>query len=171
MTTSPTHPADAQPNQSSFSQSKPLISIKVEVSCKKRAIESVADLISSHSTLNLCDVFDSMNQRERLGSTAIGEGVALPHGRLKECTQAVGAIIILKDGIDFDAPDKKPVDIVFGLVVPEDSCDEHLMLLRSIAEIASDPTALHILRSTDAPALYQWLNNRNSDLAKILTCN
>ncbi len=169
MNTAPLHQPDVDKQNSTSLSSTPLIAIDVEVSCKKRAIEAVATLISEHRQLHITDVFNAMIQRERLGSTAIGEGVALPHGRMEEYTTPVGAIVVLKQPLEFESPDKKPVSILFGLVVPEESCDEHLTLLRSIASIAADPTALHILGSTKDPnALLQWLNNRNADLAQLL---
>lgn len=91
-------------------------------------------------------VFDALLARERLGSTALGDGVAVPHCRLAGCTQAIGVLLQLATGIDFDAPDGQPVDLLFVLVVPERAHDEHLQLLGSVAALFNDPAARTALR-------------------------
>ncbi len=147
----------------------PLICVDLNVGSKKRAIEKIASLMSRRCQSCLNDILESLVQRERLGSTAIGQGLAIPHGRLAGLKQPIGALVLLKDPIEFDAPDKLPVKILIGIVVPENDTDEHLSLLRSIADIAQDPTAMHILNTNRQPeVLYQWLNNRNPKLAKIM---
>lgn len=97
-------------------------------------------------------IFDALLARERLGSTALGEGVAVPHCRLPDCTQALGLLLQLAKGIDFDAPDGQAVDLLFVLIVPAASTDEHLALLGSIAHLFNQPavrTALREARSSE----------------------
>lgn len=106
---------------------------------KKRLFESAANLISeNHDELVASEVFSSLLAREKLGSTALGDGIAIPHCRISQCTSAVGTLITLEEAIDFDAPDRKPVDILFVLLVPEEAHQEHLTILGGLAELLSD---------------------------------
>lgn len=101
-------------------------------------------------------VFDALIDRERLGSTGIGHGCALPHCRLSSTDHVIGTLILLNEPIDFDSPDKKPVDIIFALVVPMDDDENHLNLLASIAEKLSDPSFRDKLRqSSEKEILFQ----------------
>jgi mannitol/fructose-specific phosphotransferase system IIA component (Ntr-type) len=100
------------------------------------------------------DIFDSLLNRERLGSTGLGTGVAIPHGRMTGIDAPVGAIITLKNGVDYDAVDHQPVDLLFALVVPEASTDEHLQILATLARMFSDRKLCENLRaSQDAEQL------------------
>jgi PTS system nitrogen regulatory IIA component len=91
-----------------------------EVTSKKRVIEVLSErLATGQADLTARPIFDSLINRERLGSTGLGHGVALPHGRFSQSQQAIGAFIKLRKGVDFDAIDRQPVDLVFGLLVPE----------------------------------------------------
>ena len=111
------------------------VACDVEVTSKKRVIQQLSELISdSDASLTSRAVVDCLLARERLGSTGLGSGVALPHGRLPNLRQAVGAFMKLKEPVEFDALDGEPVDLVFGLVVPEESTDEHLQILSLLAE-------------------------------------
>ena len=104
---------------------------------------------------NLSDAesVDSLIGRERLGSTGLGHGVALPHGRFSQSQRAIGAFIKLKKGVDFDAIDRQPVDLVFGLLVPDHYTDEHLKILAHMAEMFSDRAFCQQLRETDSDLL------------------
>ena len=112
----------------------------IDASSKKRALEQLSDMIATDSTPSLLpqDVVDSLIARERLGSTGIGYGVAIPHGRVKNTDHAIAAFARLHEGIDFDAADNQTVDLLFALLVPEDSTNEHLQLLAQLAEMFSD---------------------------------
>ena len=102
--------------------------------------------------LNANEIFDSLLSRERLGSTGVGYGVAIPHARYEGATDAIGAFMRLDQPVDFDAMDREPVDLVFGLLVPEDCTDEHIQILAQLAELFSDPqlrTALRTASGTD----------------------
>lgn len=83
-------------------------------------------------------VYERLLERERLGSTGVGHGVALPHARIDGLTRAYGAFVQLANGVDYDAIDNAPVDLVFALVVPREATDEHLQLLAQLAALFSD---------------------------------
>ena len=129
---------------------------------KKRVLEQLSALIAGgQQALNSTDVFDSLIARERLGSTGLGHGVAIPHGRVKNGTETVGAFIKLQNPVDFDAVDGEPVDLLFGLLVPEQSTQEHLQLLAQLAEMFSDAEFVAGLRQSGSAAdlharLSQW---------------
>lgn len=131
--------------------------IDVAVSSKKKLLEYLGRQISeqlSGSTAD--DIFERLLGRERLGSTGIGEGIAIPHCRLKECTQAFGVLLRLEQAIDFDAIDREPVDLVFALLVPEEATDEHLQVLAMLARNFSEADFRQALRNApDASQLYQ----------------
>ncbi len=122
------------------------------VSSKKRALEQLSHLIvEGQEGLSEGDIFDSLIARERLGSTGLGHGVAIPHGRVKDSDKTVGAFLRLPEGIDFGAIDQQPVDLLFALLVPEHSTEEHLQLLAKLAAMFSDQTLLQALRESDDP--------------------
>lgn len=115
------------------------IDAQVDANSKKRALEYISQLIASNEpSMDSTAVFDSLIAREKLGSTGVGQGVAIPHGRMKSCDKPIGAFIRLTHAIDFDAIDNKPVDLLFALLVPEQSTDEHLQILASLAEMFND---------------------------------
>ena len=130
-----------------------------EVTSKKRVIEVLSELLATGQTdLTARPIFDSLIGRERLGSTGLGHGVALPHGRFSQSQQAIGAFVKLKQGVDFDAIDRRPVDLVFGLLVPDHYTDEHLKILAYLAEMFSDRAFCQQLRETDSnQALFEQL--------------
>ena len=101
---------------------------------KKRLLETIADFASTlFPETDSEDIFDALIERERLGSTGVGEGVAIPHCRLKKCDDAIGILMQLTDPIDFDSIDGAPVDLVFTLLVPEAAVNSHLESLQVIA--------------------------------------
>ncbi len=115
------------------------VATRSNVSSKKRALELISELMTAgDSTLARSEVFTSLIERERLGSTGLGHGVAIPHGRLKSLDHAVCAFLRLTDGVEFDAGDGRPVDMICGLLVPEQSTGEHLDILATLAEMFSD---------------------------------
>lgn len=131
----------------------------VKAVSRKRVLELLSSLIASGQTqLTQKDVFESLLARERLGGTGLGRGLALPHGRLKNLDRALGAFVKLENGVDFDANDKQPVDLLFALVVPEKSTDEHLQILATLAQMFSDRHIREKLRMADSGnALYDLL--------------
>jgi len=136
------------------------ISISASISSKKGVLEELARMIAEDKAeLTQTEIFDSLCARERLGSTGLGHGVAIPHGRLKGNKQTLGAFIQLRDGIDYDAVDQQPVDLLFALLVPEESTDEHLQILARLAELFSDADLLRRLRhSSSSDRLFRLLN-------------
>lgn len=128
--------------------------ILTEARSKKVALEQLSELLAG-ATPNLAagEIFTALTGREKLGSTGLGDGVAIPHGRLKGLDDCVGAILRLPaDGVDFEAPDGKPVDIMFGLLVPQDSTEAHLGILRSLAEMFTEDGTVRRLRQAKTEA-------------------
>lgn len=132
---------------------------RVEVTSKKRLLESLAELLApAGPPCSPSAVFDLLNERERLGSTGLGEGVALPHARIAGIDDAVGAFVQLEQGVSFDAPDDRPVDLAFGLLVPAEATEAHLNLLAGLAERFNDPQLRAALRDAhDASTLLALL--------------
>lgn len=127
-----------------------------ECTSKKRALEALADLIaSSVPTLKAEELFQQLINRERLGSTGIGEGIAIPHCRFDTGGASICAVMTLNEPIDFDAIDGKPVDIIFAMLVPENADNDHLQNLAALAEALQDSSFAENLRSTSTnSALY-----------------
>ena len=120
----------------------------VSTGSKKAALEIMSSLIASaDSSLTQTEVFNSLISREKLGSTGLGNGIALPHGRLKHSQNTLGAFVRLQTGIDYDAIDMKPVDLLFALLVPEESTQEHLNILARLAEMFSNKENVARLRT------------------------
>jgi len=119
----------------------------VETTSKKRVLEYFSKLLAQESSLfTSYEIFDSLLGRERLGSTAVGKGVALPHARVTQSKVTLAAFLQLEKGIDFDAFDKQPVDLLFALMVPEDSTEEHLKVLAQLASMFSEESFCEKLR-------------------------
>lgn len=112
--------------------------LDLEVSSKKRMFEQIGLLIENHHGIARSVVFDSLFARERLGSTGLGQGVAIPHGRIKGIREPLAAFLRLATPVAFDAPDGKPVHLVFVLLVPEQANEHHLEILSELAQMFSD---------------------------------
>lgn len=110
------------------------IRLDSDATSKKRVLEIASQLLADRDeALSQREVFDCLIAREKLGSTGLGQGVAIPHGRLARLDKTIGVFLRLPRGVDFDAPDGVPVDLVFALLVPKESTEEHLQVLASIA--------------------------------------
>lgn len=136
----------------------------LDASSKKRVFEHVGILFENHQGIARSMVYDALFAREKLGSTGLGQGVAIPHGRIKGLKKPVGAFIRLETPVQFDAPDGAPVNLIFVLLVPEAANEQHLQLLSDLAQIFSDRTLREKLASApDATALHslfaQWNGN------------
>jgi PTS system nitrogen regulatory IIA component len=105
---------------------------------KKKLFEHAAELFARIHNLKSTDIFSSLFERERLGSTALGCGIAIPHGRIKGLKQACGAFYRLQTPLEFDAPDNQPVSICFVLLVPQDANEQHLQILGELAQLFGD---------------------------------
>ena len=114
------------------------ILLDLDVTSKKRVFEQAGLLFENNQGLARSMIFDSLFARERLGSTGLGQGVAIPHGRIKGLKDAVGAFVRLATPVPFDAPDGKPVTLVFFLLVPEQATERHLQILSELAQMFSD---------------------------------
>ena len=112
--------------------------IDLDVSSKKRVFEHAGLLFENNHSIARSQVFDSLFAREKLGSTGLGQGIAIPHGRIKGLRDAVGAMIRMREPIPFDSPDGLPVKLIFVLLVPERATDMHLRILSELAQMFSD---------------------------------
>ncbi len=128
-----------------------------QCSSKKRVIEYVANFLADKiPDAQADDLYEHLIAREKLGSTGIGEGIAIPHSRLSECEDTLGALFILENPIDFDAIDRVPVDIVFVLLVPTEATEQHLQTLSMLAQKFSQQSFRDNLRQAkDSDELYQ----------------
>ena len=119
----------------------------VAVSSKKRAMDVLSNLlVEAGAPLSESEIFNGLIARERLGSTGLGHGVAIPHGRFSDLDQTIAILVRFAQPIDYDAVDGEPVDLVVALMVPEESTEEHLELLATLAEMFSDETMRTSLR-------------------------
>lgn len=136
---------------------------------KKRVLEFYSTFISQNTpSLDSQEVFSRLIGRERLGSTGIGNGVAIPHARDPHCKSPVAGFLKLQEPIDFDAVDGEPVDLVFVLLVPEEADDTHLTLLAQVASIMNDADTRAELRKSDSQrqlheVLIQSIHRLNRD--------
>lgn len=128
-----------------------------DIVSKKRALELASDTLAGQPGTPAAEqIFSGLLNRERLGSTGIGDGVAIPHCRLADCEQAMALLMTLATPIDFDAIDNRPVDLICVLLVPEDGAEEHLQTLAGLAELFSQSEARERIRACEqAPQLYQ----------------
>ena len=124
---------------------------------KKRTLESISNWLGDQmSEFDGKELFNALINREKLGSTGFGDGIAIPHCRLDSCTQVTGALIRLAKAVDFDAIDAQPVDLLFVLLVPLEATDEHLQILATLAGSFGQPEFRERLRkATDAEAMYK----------------
>ncbi len=119
-----------------------------DVGSKKRLLEQLSELLAGGAPgLSDNEIFEALINREKLGSTGLGKGLAIPHGRLDNLDYPICAFIKLDEAVDFDASDGEPVDLVFALLVPTESTEEHLHVLSTIAEIFSSPVTCSALRN------------------------
>jgi PTS system nitrogen regulatory IIA component len=126
--------------------------LDAESSSKKRVFERVGLLFENSQQLARSQVFDSLFAREKLGSTGLGQGVAIPHGRIKNLREAVAAFVKTENPIPFDAPDGLPVNLIFVLLVPERATDLHLQLLGELAQMFSNTSFRERLLASNDPA-------------------
>ncbi|MDO8813452.1 MAG: PTS sugar transporter subunit IIA [Gallionella sp.] len=114
------------------------ILLDTESTSKKRVFERVGLLFENNQQIARNQIFDSLFTREKLGSTGLGQGVAIPHGRIAKLRDATAAFVKTSHPIPFDAPDGQPVNLVFILLVPERATDLHLQILGELAQMFSD---------------------------------
>ena len=136
------------------------IEISVDLGSKKKLLENMARLLCTNiDSEHEKNAYHSLIERERLGSTGIGNGIALPHGRLADIDRPIVAIMVLKEAIDYDSPDKQAVNIAFGLLVPQEATQEHLNILAQISGLMSDNNIKSgFLTSQSADDIIQLIN-------------
>jgi nitrogen PTS system EIIA component len=134
------------------------IVLNLSTSSKKRLFEHAGLLFENTHSVDRGKVFDSLFARERLGSTGLGSGVAVPHGRIKGLKQAIAAVVQLQTPIAFDSADGQPVSLLIFLLVPENATEEHLEILSEVAELLSDEGIRQtLITSNDAVQLHKVL--------------
>ncbi|MDR2924611.1 MAG: PTS IIA-like nitrogen regulatory protein PtsN [Azoarcus sp.] len=140
-------------------------------SSKKRVFEEAAQLFETQQGLDLNTIFDKLFARERLGSTGMGDGVAIPHSRIEGLSEPACAFIRLAAPVPFDAFDEQPVKLIFVLLVPSDANDTHLQILAELAQMFSNAAfRRQLLAAADAQALYALLTGWRTEPEKeILT--
>ncbi len=146
--------------------------VDLRVASKKQALQELAARASKLTGVDSRLIFDKLLERERLGSTGVGQGVALPHGKLDEMKDIFGLFARLGKPIDFESVDEKPVDLIFLLLVPEGAGAKHLKALARISRLLRDETVCTKLRSArDTDAIYAFLtgasdalNNQESEI-------
>jgi PTS system nitrogen regulatory IIA component len=130
----------------------------LRVNGKKQALQELSDRAAEVSGLPAREIFDSILQRERLGPTGVGDGIAIPHGKLAKCRRIFGVFARLERPIDFEALDGLPVDLIFLLIAPESAGADHLKALATIARKLRNPNFAAQLRATrDASAIYSMM--------------
>lgn len=126
--------------------------LDLHVTSKKRLLEEMATLLRRDSSqISQEEAFKALLERERLGPTGLGDGVAIPHGRVSNIDQPVGAIATLKPALEYDTPDDKPVSICLALLVPLEATDSHVRLLAQIAERLSDSALRESMLTATCP--------------------
>lgn len=139
------------------------ILLDTESTSKKRVFERVGLLFENNQQIGRSQVFDSLFAREKLGSTGLGQGVAIPHGRIAKLRDATAAFVKTSHPIPFDSPDGLPVNLIFVLLVPERATDLHLQILGELAQMFSDAQFRSLLLARDDSAgIHQLFNDWNS---------
>jgi PTS system nitrogen regulatory IIA component len=130
------------------------VMLDLEAGSKKRVFEQAGMLFENHLGLARSVVFESLFAREKLGSTGLGQGIAIPHGRIKGLKQAAGAFLRLSTPVPFDSPDGRPVNLLFVLLVPEQATEQHLQILSELAQrFAEKPFREALLAAADPAAV------------------
>lgn len=133
---------------------------------KKKVLEKISEMMAESIDCKAKSIFESLLSREKLGTTALGNGVAIPHARVNDCVCATAVFLLLNKPIDYDAPDGKPVDIIFAILVPKDTDNSHLEHLSEIAKLLSDNKIISQIRHAHSDeALYDILAKAADRLA------
>lgn len=135
------------------------ISFRDPASSKKKVLENLSQKLAANTAATTAEkIFQVLLERERLGSTGLGKGVAIPHARVPDLPHTVAAMLTLESPVDFESVDNQPVDIAFGLLVPEDDTDNHLQHLSRLVTLFRDPDVCSKIRSaTSADAIFELL--------------
>ena len=122
------------------------IFLDTEISSKKKLLELIANIVADQTQLAEPLIYSNLLNRERLGSTGLGHGFAVPHARVENLDKTIGCLFRLKEPVNFEAPDNQPVDLVFTIIIPQEATEEHLMILSSLARIFSQTDVCEAIR-------------------------
>ena len=144
------------------------IHLDLDAPDKERLLERIAALLSRRHGLSNVQVLESLTAREQLGSTGLGHGVAIPHARMPQCYAAAAVFVRTKAAVPFDAPDRKPVSLLLGLIVPKQATERHLQLLATAATMFSDKAFRDKLGACPDPTIARellaaWSDSRAFD--------
>lgn len=132
----------------------------VQCTSKKRALEMISEIVACHTGQDATELFECMLNREKMGSTGIGNGIAIPHARMTSSDHAIAVLLQCEQPIEFGAIDNRPVDLLFALLVPDAQCKEHLKTLSCMAEKLNNKGTLKQLRSAQSDQeLYRIIVN------------
>lgn len=142
------------------------IELLKRLNSQKKVLEQLSELLAAqHETLSAMTVFDKLNEREQLGSTAIGGAIAIPHCRVAEIEEPLTALLRVEDGVEYNAPDEIAVKLFFALVVPEDATQQHLDLLANLAGQLHDTDFVNqLLRTSDKDAILHLIKSGHERL-------
>ena len=133
----------------------------VQCTSKKRALEMISEIVAEQTGQSSNVLFECMLSREKMGSTGIGNGIAIPHARMQSSDKAIAVLLQCESPIEFDAIDNRPVDLLFALLVPDTQCKEHLKTLSSMAERLNNKQVLKQLRKAQTDQeLYDIMVNQ-----------
>lgn len=134
------------------------VALDMDVTSKKRLFEQIGLLFENEDRVARASVFDALFAREKLGSTGLGLGVAIPHGRIKQLRDTVAVFVRARDGIPFESPDNEPVRLVYAMLVPEHATEQHLNMLSELAQMFSDADLREaLLAEADPVAVHKLL--------------
>lgn len=138
----------------------------LKVSSKKQALQALSERVADLTGLEERDVFSVVLERERLGTTGVGQGLAIPHGKLAGIDQIMGVFARLAKPIDFESIDREPVDLIFMLLAPEAAGADHLKALARVSRLFRNPATCEKLRGgSDADAIYALITNQKANAA------
>lgn len=141
------------------------IQLDLDVPDKSSLLERLAALLARRQGLSSMEVLEGLIAREQLGSTGLGHGVAIPHARMRACRAEAAIFIRTKAAIDFDAPDRKPVSLFLGIIVPKEAHEHHLLLLAAAATMFNEKTLRDKLRACPDPAMMREIFAALPDVA------
>jgi PTS system nitrogen regulatory IIA component len=141
------------------------ISYRDPASSKKKVLENLSQKLAANATATTAEkIFQVLLERERLGSTGLGKGVAIPHARVPGLTHTIAAMLTLENPVAFESADNQPIDIAFGLLVPEEDTDHHLQHLSRLVALFRDPEICDKIRHADsAEAIFELLLSIDDD--------
>jgi PTS system nitrogen regulatory IIA component len=122
------------------------IFLDTEISSKKKLLQLIANIVADQTQLAESLIYSNLLNRERLGSTGLGHGIAVPHARVENLDKTIGCLFRLTEPVNFEAPDNQPVDLVFTIIIPQEATEEHLLILSSLARIFSQTDVCEAIR-------------------------